>query len=407
MRRTQQQKGTMQAVTRKSGEEVWVYRWFEPDQTGRPKRIKRVIGSLSRFAKEKDAWGEVERLGLGRSFDEYGPRNIKALADHYERKELPEEQDDDGLAYSTKATYRGYLKKWILPHWGNSPLCEVKAPAVEEWLKTLKRTEGKGENAVQLDLAPGTKKKIRDLMHLLFEHAVRWEWADRNPITSVRQGSKRLGVPKLLTVEELSSLLFKGLELRERVMVFLDFGTGLRRGELAGLKWQDVDFEKRQIVPCRSIVAQRVGPVKTEASGKAIPLDDSLVEDLLTWRRETPYAKDSDYVFASAKMKGAQPYWLSRIMQHRIKPAAEKLGIQLKGFHSLRHTYCTLLAANGNDTKVVQELLRHQSFKVTTDVYMQALSDDKRNAHHGVIQLVVPRQVPPAQAVIIGKLASC
>lgn len=245
-------------------------------------------------------------------------------------------------------------------------------------------------------------------MHVLFEHAIRYEWANRNPITSVRQGAKRLSVPKLLSVEDLSSLLFKGLGLRERIMVFLDFGTGLRRGELAGLKWQDIDFKNRQIVPQRSIVKQRIGPVKTEASSKAIPLDDSLIEYLSMWRRETPYARDTDYVFASAKMKGKQPYWLSRIMQHHIKPAAEKLGIQLKGFHTLRHTYCTLLSADGNNSKVVQELLRHASLKVTTDTYMQALTDDKRNAHQGVIRLVVPQQqVPRTFAVTIGKLASC
>jgi integrase len=107
-------------------------------------------------------------------------------------------------------------------------------------------------------------------------------------------------------------------------------------------------------------------------------------------------------------MKGKQPYWLSRIMQHHIKPAAEKLGIQLKGFHTLRHTYCTLLSANGNNSKVLQELLRHASLKVTTDTYMQALTDDKRNAHQGVIRLVVPQQqVPQTFAVTIGKLASC
>jgi hypothetical protein len=105
MRRTQNQKGAMQAVTRKSGQQVWVYRWFEPDQTGRPKRIKRVIGSLAKLTKEKDAWDEVGRLGLGHSFDQFGPRKLKELADHYTQKELPE-QDNDGLAYSTKDTYR-------------------------------------------------------------------------------------------------------------------------------------------------------------------------------------------------------------------------------------------------------------------------------------------------------------
>ena len=111
MRRTQNQKGTMQAVTRKSGQEVWVYRWFEPDQTGRPKRFKRVIGPLAEFAKERDAWDEVEKLGLGRSFNEFGPQNLKQLADHFTTKELPEEQNDDGLSFSTKESYRLNLRK--------------------------------------------------------------------------------------------------------------------------------------------------------------------------------------------------------------------------------------------------------------------------------------------------------
>jgi integrase len=122
-------------------------------------------------------------------------------------------------------------------------------------------------------------------------------------------------------------------------MVLLDFGTGLRRGELSGVKWQDINFGEKVLTPARSIVAQRVGDVKTEASEKTIPLDDALIEELLLWRAETPYAADGDYVFASWKMQGKQPLWMSRVMQHHIKPVAAELGLPLKGWHTLRHSY--------------------------------------------------------------------
>jgi len=330
-------------VKRKSGLIVWVYRWFEP---GKP-RQKKTVGSIQEFPIESDAWNEVARLGLGQSFDQFGPKTMRELIAHYCMTELPEEDDPEGLAFSTKDNARCYFRKWIEPHWAEYALADVKAVNVEAWLKKLKRTIFVKNNPVgEKPLAPGTKKKIRDLMHVLFQHAKRYEWTDRNPIASVRQS-----IPALIDVTDLSKLLFNALALRERVMVFLDFGTGARRGELSGIKWEDVDFEKKEILPCRSIVKQHVGPLKTEASKKPIPLDDYLIDDLLAWRRETPYAADSDYVFASPKMNGKQPYWLSRIMQHHIKPAAAKLGIAIKGWHSLRHTYSTLLKDNGNDPR--------------------------------------------------------
>jgi hypothetical protein len=74
--------------------------------------------------------------------------------------------------------------------------------------------------------------------------------------------------------------------------------------------------------------------------------------------KETPYAGDGDDVFASMKMKGKQSNWMSRIMQHHIKPAADKLGIPLKGWNPLRHSYTTLLRQSGNNPKVVQDVLR-------------------------------------------------
>jgi integrase len=306
--------------------------------------------------------------------------------DHWLEKECSmEDGAESRRAFSTKDTYRGYLRKWIVPRWGDYAMEEVKAITVEEWLATLKKENGE-------PLAPGSKKKIRDLLHVLFEHAIRYEWAYRNPISSVRQGGRRQSTPGRLDVDQLSRLIYQVLGPRERIMVLLDFGAGLRRGELSGVKWEDIDFEEKKLTPRRSIVKQRVGGVKTEKSKNPVPLDEDLIEELRAWRREAPYAQNSDYVFASPKMKGRQPYWMSRIMQHHIKPAAGKAGIAIKGWHTLRHSYTTLLRQNNDDPKVVQALLRHNSIKVTMDVYDEAMSIEKQVAHRKVLRLVTRKQ---------------
>jgi integrase len=156
---------------------------------------------------------------------------------------------------------------------------------------------------------------------------------------------------------------------------------------IKGYLWEDIDFQEGFLTPKRSIVQQHEGNVKTEASKKPIPLDEDLIAELLAWRKETPYAADSDFVFASAKKKGKQPYWMSKIMQLYIKSVAAKLGVPLKGCHTLRHSYTTLLRQNENNPKAVQDLLRHGSYSITANVYDSAVSDEKRRAHSGVMRL--------------------
>jgi integrase len=72
-------------------------------------------------------------------------------------------------------------------------------------------------------------------------------------------------------------------------MVFLDMPAGLRRGELAGLKWEDVDFKRLHLNVNRSLVDQHVGPVKTEVSRKLMPIDEYVARELVAWYEQTPY----------------------------------------------------------------------------------------------------------------------
>jgi hypothetical protein len=119
--------------------------------------------------------------------------------------------------------------------------------------------------------------------------------------------------------------------------------SGLRRGELAGLKWEDFDFNKLHVTVTGSLVDHHVGPVKTETSRKLIPNDEFVARELLAWHAVTPYKKPSDYVWAThanraCAKRGKQPVWLSTVVRDYIQPTARKLDIQKKmSWHTFRH----------------------------------------------------------------------
>lgn len=116
-----------------------------------------------------------------------------------------------------------------------------------------------------------------------------------------------------------------------------------------------------------------------------------MAEDLNRWRRQSPYPMPDDWVFASPSMRGQQPYWPDNLMRRYIKPVARAIGIHKNiGWHTFRHSFGTLLKANGEDVKTVQELLRHANSRITLDVHTQAVNSNKRAAQSKVVRMMVP-----------------
>jgi integrase len=300
-----------------------------------------ILGSIEQLADETAARKAIATLRLdlnhGDAWLKTRSTIVSELAAHYREREL--EPDTIWKTHSTKVTYEGYLNKWILPRWGKYPLIRVNAGEVELWLRSL-------------PLAKSSCAKIRNLMSVLFNHGIRYEICDRNPIQLVRQSAKRKTIPLILSATEVQRLI-SVLGLRERTLVLLAFGTGLRMSELFGLKWRDIDFQENEISVTRSIVFQVVGPCKTEASQKPVPLDPRLAEALEMWRQHTRYRAADDWVFASPAAHGQKPYWGQSLMRTIIRPVAAKVGItQRIGWHTFRHTYSSLLRANRTDIKV-------------------------------------------------------
>jgi integrase len=165
-------------ATRKSGNSqsqraVWQFRWSEKDLHGARVQRKRVIGTVDRYPDEAAARTAmaVFLAELNAQRVRMGSRSITVaqLCDHFEQRELA--KDNTWRSYSTKKTYQAYLTRWVLPHWRQYELAEVRTIQVESWLR-------------RLPLAKSSCAKIRNLMSVLFNHACRHELFDRNPISS-------------------------------------------------------------------------------------------------------------------------------------------------------------------------------------------------------------------------------
>jgi integrase len=234
------QQGSLLKQKRKSGPDVWVFRWYD-DTSGKRTYKKRNLGTVKDLPSRQDAEQAVADFRANINVEVRVPITVSELIAHYRKHELTE----DKKAFATIASTSIYLTNHIAPKWGEKWLSDVRTVEVEEWLHSL-------------SYAPATKSKIRNIMSAVLNHAIRHEWTHRNPISKVRASSKRLREPDVLTPAEFAALADE-LPLRVKAMVVLAGSTGLRRSELVALTWRDVDPLLMQVNVLRSCVRAASG----------------------------------------------------------------------------------------------------------------------------------------------------
>jgi integrase len=188
------------------------------------------------------------------------PLSLASVWQGYAKEKMPERA-------STKRGYLIWVNNYILPRWGQTPLPEIKARAVELWLSGL-------------DLAPKSRSNIRMMLSVIFEYAM---WAelipvDRNPMELVRV--KNVSQPgrkaRTMSLEEFHRLC-EMLTEPYRTMAIVSVCLGLRWSELVGLQWQDIDWLGGELTLRRAVVKQITGEVKTVHSAKPLSLDPRLL----------------------------------------------------------------------------------------------------------------------------------
>ena len=387
--RNRYQEGSLRKVRRRSGAEVWEYRFRNHAEPGSP--MRQITLSVLEYPTTSKArlrlHEEVLRINGAETYRAHNEATMGVVIDRFsteERledivKQKPGETTIDGLSFSTARGYRSYIANHIKPKWSNDPLAGIKALQVAEWLKSL-------------PLSPKTRGQVRALMHLLFERAMLWELIElqRNPIglVKVKGVSKRQRKPQILAPEKFQELVGK---IRDpyRTMAIVAMCTGLRVSEVLALRWEHIDFEAGAMMVQQGVVNGRIGKVKTEASRDEVPLDPAFAKVLLDWKGD----RSEGLVFPSHVTGGC--YHAGMIQRQILKPKGESIGVSDLGWHTFRHTYRSLLDETGAPIGVQQKLMRHSNVATTMNVYGNATLRAKQQANSRVVEMVMTQAGKP------------
>ncbi len=347
------------------GRRTWYGKWR---QGGR--QVKRALGPVRKPG---------DRVGLGRREAETELRRKLAEADSAgrirERVDLAEAGDRylshiehfRGRKRSTVQDYGIILNRHLVAFFGRRSLEAIDRSAVESY-QQAKLAAG---------LSPKTVANHVRFLHGLYRYAVGRQWAARNPVAGIehpRRASVETTV-RALSVAELETLLHAvpsdALGDTDRVLYVTAAMTGLRKGELQGLRWEDIDWPAGVVRVRRTYSRGELTAPKSSRSVRAVPLPDRVAQELANHHVASGFRSDQDLVFCHPQTGG--PYDASKISR-RFKAALRMGGLRDGRFHDLRHTFGTQMAAAGAPLRFVQEWMGHRDYK-TTSIYAAYAAD--------------------------------
>ncbi len=332
---------------------------------------KRLNAELNEFIEEFTAELQSERNRKkpeNKSFSDFAVEYMKI--------------QKDALSPTTYALYEKIISKHLVPYFGRMRLQDIRSYHVQDFilhLSSLPRSDGKEGH-----LAPQTVKRYTTVLRSMMAKAYKLFYMDDDVGLS-----RRLTFPKekyqetdVFTIEEIKQILAASLSepINIRLLIETALFTGMRRGEIVGIKWSDINFEKQQLSIKRSIYKlhgekpQEKEP-KSHSGFRTISIPNCLCDTLLEYKAIQDATMPSKYVFTTKDGDVMNPHTPTK----QFSKFLDRHGIRHLKFHCLRHTSATILLANGCDIKTVSARLGHSSIE-TTDIYVHLLEEVDRNA---------------------------
>jgi integrase len=372
MARRRYQKGSI----RKRGKRhpVWELQWWA-DFIGEGGKIVRrrestILGyacEITRRQALKLADEHLRPLNMGK----VTPLSSLTFGQFVERQFVPNFLPT--LKLSTQKRYRQTLDTHLLPAFGDTRLCEIGTLDVQRFV-LQKMERGLGWESCS---------HLKNLISKVFGMAKRWNFfAVDNPAQGVELPEKKAAREKhVLSPQQIRALL---MLLKEpcRTMLLLGVLTGLRIGEILGLRWKDVDFTLGELRVEQAVYRGTVGTPKTKGSRRVLPLPEAV---MISLRPLQGSASEDSLVFRTEENT---PYRDNNLRHRELKPAGVKIGAPWLSWHTLRRTHATLLQTAGGSLKDASAQLGHSKLSTTHEIYTQPLPAHQRMAVEQLAQLV-------------------
>ena len=292
---------------------------------------------------------------------------------------------------TTLERYKGMIRRYIDPLIGHTQVQKMNTLAVQAWVNSLKVSPSSGK-----PLSAATIKHIYHVLKGAMDKAVIAGIIPRSPCVSIMlpKGQKKQAV--IYDEEQIKQLIRTARGTDMELVIDMELCLGLRRGELLGLQWCDVDWEKNQIHVVRNRVVvdgkSLVKEPKTENSIRILDAPEMLMKKLRIHRgkcienrmRMGRNYTVTDYIIVHPDGKPVYPEYLSQLFTKLQNMA----GLPKCRFHDLRHLCASIMLLQGVNVKVAQERLGHKDITTTMNIYSHVLPSSAKEAAEKIGQLV-------------------
>ena len=254
---------------------------------------------------------------------------------------------------STQYDYEIALRLHILPLLGDKPIDSIKPSDIALW-----------QNKLLKKLKPRRVRNVRATLNTIFVDAMNDDIIDKNPISRVKTPKIEKVESQAFSMEEMKHIIStaKG-ELQN--FCALGFFTGLRSGELIGLKWSDIDFKKKELSVKRAIRMGEISTPKTQNSIRTIDIIDNLLPYLQSQFKLT--GDKNSFVFLNSDNN--HYYDIKRIRNLKWKNLLQECDIEYRTIYQMRHTFATIMIENKEDILWVSHMLGHADTSMTLNMY--------------------------------------